>query len=308
MILRWYGMTGWRNGLAVLLLSLAATCGAAGHLNEFDLSLREEFVHIPLPSEARWPVLAATTYRPQGEGPFPLIVLNHGSPASAAEREKMGRWRVLDIVQEFVIRGYAVLVPMRRGYGMTGGQWAESYGRCNAPDYFAAGEQSAVDVLAAVHYAIRQPWVDRNQIVLVGQSAGGFAAIAAASRQTPGVVAVVNFSGGRGGRPETSPGEPCDAENMRRAISRYAQTIRVPVLWHYAENDRYFSPKHVGRWFSAFREAGAPGILVMQPPFGGDGHSLFASKAGRPIWTSAFDVFMLSAGYSLPVLAGRNSQ
>lgn len=304
--LRWN--TKWRNVMLAALLSVAAPCGATGHLNEFDISLREEFVRIPLPSEARWPALAATTYRPQGDGPFPLIILNHGSPATAAEREKMGRYRVLDRVQEFVIRGYAVVVPMRRGYGLTGGKWAEHYGRCAAPDYFAAGEQSAIDVLAATNYAARLPWADSRQIVLVGQSAGGIAAIAAASRQPAGVVAVVNFSGGRGGRPDTNPGEPCGAENMKRAISRYAQTIHVPVLWHYAENDRYFSAAHVRDWFGAFEAAGAKGTLVMQPPFGRDGHNIFVAAAGRPIWTSAFDVFMLRSGYSLPVLANRNNR
>jgi len=53
--------------MAAVLLCLATTCGASAHLNEFDLSLREEFVRIPLPSEARWPMLAATTYRPKGD-------------------------------------------------------------------------------------------------------------------------------------------------------------------------------------------------------------------------------------------------
>lgn len=129
--------------------------------------------------------------------------------------------------------------------------------------------------------------------------------MAAASKRPPGVVAVVNFSGGRGGRPNSSPGEPCGADNMKSAIARFAQTIRVPVLWHYAENDRYFSPQHVRDWFSAFEAAGAPGTLVMQPPFGRDGHSLFSAAAGRPIWTSAFDVFMVQTGYPLPMLTNK---
>jgi dienelactone hydrolase len=308
MTLRLQSMTRWRNVMLAVLLCAAAPCSAIDHVNEYDVALREEVVRIPLPSEARRPALIATTYRPQGNGPFPLIVLNHGSPASVAEREKMGRYRVLDRVQEFVIRGYAVVVPMRRGYGSTGGAWAENFGRCAAPDYYAAGEQAAVDVVTAMTHVARLPWVDRQQIVLAGQSAGGFAAIAAASKQPAGVVAVVNFSGGRGGRPDSHPGEPCDAENMKRAISRYAQTIRVPVLWHYAENDRYFSPDHVRDWFRAFEAAGATGTLVMQPPFGSDGHNLFAAPAGRPIWTAAFDMFMLRNGYSLPMRANKNNQ
>ncbi len=297
--------SGGRKLLFAALFAAAAPCAATGQADEYDVALREETLRIPLPSEARWAALVATSYRPQGDGAFPLVILNHGSPASASEREKMGRYRVLDRVQEFVIRGYAVVVPMRRGYGLTGGPWAENYGRCAAPDYYAAGEQAAMDVMATTAFVARLPWVDPRQIVLAGQSAGGFAAMAAASRQPAGVVAVITFSGGRGGRPESHPGEPCDAENLKSAISRFAQTIRVPVLWHYAENDRYFSPDHVRNWFRAFEAAGAPGTLVMQPPFGRDGHDLFSSADGRPIWTTAFDVFMHRNGYSLPIMANK---
>jgi dienelactone hydrolase len=88
---------------------------------------------------------------------------------------------------------------------------------------------------------------------------------------------------------------------LASAIGRFAQNIRVPVLWHYAENDRYFAPEHVRTWFSAFVTAGAPGTLVMQPPFGRDGHGIFASPAGRPIWTAAFDHFMRDIGFSAAV-------
>ena len=42
------------------------------------------------------------------------------------------------------------------------------------------------DVLAAVRYAQTLPQVDRNRVVLVGQSAGGFASLAAASHAPQG--------------------------------------------------------------------------------------------------------------------------
>lgn len=286
--------------LAVLLCA-AAPCSAVGHGH--DLSLREQVVSVPLPAEAHWPALVATTYRPAGDGPFPLIVLSHGSPTNAEERGRMGRYRVISRVREFVQRGFAVIVPMRRGYGYTGGDWAERYGSCAAPNYYAAGEQAAMDVVAATSYAAALPWVDREHIVLVGQSAGGFASLAAASRRPTGVVAVVNLSGGRGGNPRTNPGEPCAPDNMTSAIARFAQNIRVPVLWHYAENDRYFAPEHVRAWFRAYEAAGAPGTLVIQPPFGSDGHGIFASPAGRPIWTAAFDRFLRDIGFTAAVAA-----
>lgn len=284
--------------LVVCLLAMLFV--AVARAQSIDAALREEVVSVPLPPGADVAALVATIYRPQGDGPFPLIVLSHGSPTNAADRGKMGRYRVLSRIREFTRRGFAVIVPMRRGYGETGGAWAETYFRCSAPDYYAAGMQAAVDLVATVDYARRLEYVNRERIILLGQSAGGFASIAAASHSPPGVIAVVNLSGGRGGRPKTQPGEPCDPDNMTRAIARFAQTIRVPVLWHYAENDRYFAPEHVLAWFQAFESAGASGTLVMQPPFGEDGHGMFASPAGLPLWTAAFDAFLRQIGFKLP--------
>ena len=103
----------WHSAvLAAALLCAAAPCAATGH--QYDPALREEMVMVPLPDAAGWPALTATTYRPPGDGPFPLIVLSHGSPANAEERGRMGRYRVVSRVREFINRGFAVIVPMRR--------------------------------------------------------------------------------------------------------------------------------------------------------------------------------------------------
>lgn len=259
-------------------------------------ALHEQVMAIPLWDGAVPAALVATSYKPDGLGPFPLVILSHGSPGSMAERQRMGRYRVISHVHEFVHRGFAVIVPMRRGYGDTGGPWAERYGSCEAPDFYNAGLEAAADLLATIRHAKSLPYVNPERIVLAGQSAGGFASIAAASRAPEGVIAVVNLSGGRAGNPRTRPGEPCAPQHMASAINRFAKTIKVPVLWHYAENDRFFGPAHVRAWFQAFRDAGAPGTLVMQPPFGEDGHRLFASRAGLPIWTAAVDDFLRTVG------------
>ena len=47
---------------------------------------------------------------------------------------------------------------------------------------------------------------------------------------------------------------------------------------------------------SSNQNAGAKGRLVIQPPFGKDGHSLFASKSAIPIWTPEFDSFLKEIG------------
>ncbi|MGA0024753.1 MAG: alpha/beta hydrolase family protein [Burkholderiales bacterium] len=286
--------SGLRFACLALWLALACTARAAA----LDTALHEEIVSVPLPAGLPHAALVATIYRPDGAGPFPLLVLSHGNPRNAAARAKMGRYRVLSRIREFTRRGFVVIVPMRRGFGATGGSWAERYGDCAAPDFQTAGLEAAADLLATLAFARNLSYVDRRRIVLLGQSAGGFASIAAASRAPEGVLAVVNLSGGRGGSPSRE-GDSCSPEVMAETMARFARTIRVPVLWHYAENDRYFGPAHVRAWFAAFEAAGARGRLVMQPPFGKDGHRMFASPDGLPIWTAEFDRFLQDTGFPL---------
>jgi dienelactone hydrolase len=275
---------------------VAATSPLPVEAREVDRELNEQVVRVPVGIGTETGLeqvsLVATTYHPAGAGPFPLVVLNHGSPGSMWERQTMGRYRAMLQIREFINRGFAVIVPMRRGYGDTGGPWAERFGACGAPDYYRAARESAKDVVAAVEFAQGLPFIKRDHVILVGQSAGGIASIAAASTNPPGVIGVVNFSGGRGGRPYTHPGEPCVAGNMTEAIGKLARTVKVPVLWHYSENDQFFAPRHVKAWFKAFEDAGATGRLVMQPSFQWDGHAIFGAERGLPIWTAAFDVFL----------------
>jgi dienelactone hydrolase len=258
--------------------------------------LNEEIVHIPITIESFWgkkdTQITATTYRPQGAGPFPLIVLSHGSTKNASERLEIGRYRLIPQIREFIKRGFAVIVPIRRGYGVTGGDFAEDYGSCSNPGYYEGGQESAKDLVATIKFGSKLSYMRPDQILLVGQSGGGFASLAAASQNPPGVIGVINFAGGRGGRADRNPGEPCRPEKLEDAIKRFAKTIRVPVLWFYAENDEYFSPHHVREWYQAFRDAGATGRLVIVPPFGKNGHKLFPSKGGIPIWTVEFDRFL----------------
>jgi len=267
---------------------------------EILVDLNEQIVQVPMVVDGLWGKkelqLTATVFRPQGNGPFPLIVLSHGNPPNPSDRPKIGRYRMIPQIREFIKRGFAVIVPIRRGYGKTGGTFAEDYGPCSAPFYHDAGTEAAKDLLATIDYASKIPFVQPDKILLIGHSAGGFASLAAASLNPPGVVGVVNLSGGRGGRPATNPGDPCGPDRMAGTIGKFAKTIRVPVLWLYAENDLFFAPQVVKKWFKAFQEAGAKGSLVIQPPFGKDGHSLFSNKNGIPVWTLEFDGFLKELG------------
>jgi dienelactone hydrolase len=238
--------------------------------------------------------IVVTSFRPRGAGPFQWIVLSHGTGSAQANRA-IGRYRRLHIAREWVSRGYAVLVPVRRGYGASGGElFGDSYGSCARADFHRAGEGAALDVLATVDWARGQADLDRTRWLLVGQSAGGFASIYAASRKPEGLVAVLAFAPGRGGDPQRRPGEPCASERMAELFASIGGQIAVPVLWFYAENDEFFGPRVQKLWFESFRLAGGRGELIVAAPFRQRGHGLFAQPAGAPIWTAAVERFFRS--------------
>ncbi|MFL9875987.1 alpha/beta hydrolase family protein [Paraburkholderia megapolitana] len=283
--------------LAALLIVAPACFAGPAELDPPATDLHETIVQVPMTEHGllgdTQRELVATTYMPDGPGPFPLIVLSHGNPPNAIDRVKVGRYRKLAQIRAFVGLGFAVIVPIRRGYGATGGSFAEDTGHsCDHADFDTAAKEAAQDLLATIAYADTLPQVDRNHIVLVGQSAGGFASLAAASEAPKGLVAVVNFSGGRGGRPSTHPGAPCAPERMAETMGHFGSTIQIPVLWHYVENDQYFAPDVVKTWFSAFQAAGGKGELVFEAPFGRDGHGMFAVDRALPIWWPHFEQFI----------------
>jgi dipeptidyl aminopeptidase/acylaminoacyl peptidase len=191
----------------------------------------------------------------------------------------------------FAQRGYAVFLPLRRGFGATGGQFVEDTGPCSAPDFLRGGGAAAADVLAAYDFARRQPYVDRSRMILAGQSAGGVASLHAAAQKPDGLVAVLAFAAGRGADPE-QPGVPCAAEPLAAAFQVLGAAVEAPVLLYYAENDRSFGPAASELWFRSFKAGGGRVDYVLQPPFGTDGHYVFSAEAGVRIWLPAVERFL----------------
>lgn len=263
-----------------------------------SIELLEEEVSIPV--DGADVSLVATIFRPEGSGPFPLVIVSHGEPSNASARGRYGYWRQPYLTEALVSRGFAVVVPIRRGFGATGGKYVGGYGGCSTsqPRFYEGSLRAAEDIVASMRYASTLPYADNSKIILVGQSAGGIASIAAASMKPTGLIMVANFSGGRGGQPKKSPGRPCHANAMADAIGEYAKRIDVPVLWHYVEDDDYFSPQIARMWFAAFEENGGKGKLVIQPPFGSQAHNILLERDGVPVWGKVFDDFLLEIGVS----------
>ncbi len=233
---------------------------------------------IPFGQGGGGPMLEAAVYPPRGDQRAPLAIVSHGSPRSADDRRRMST-DFRGLTTWLVDHGFAVIVPMRRGYGQSGGAWVEGFGSCDNADYVQSGLTSADDVDAAVRYAREQPFADAARIVLIGQSAGGFASLAEASRNPEGVIAVVNFAGGRGSQ---RPNFVCAPERLVGAMGLFGKTTTVPTLWIYSANDHFFGPEIARRMFAAFSAGSPKAEFVAAPASGNDGHNLVHTTGWEP--------------------------
>jgi dienelactone hydrolase len=222
--------------------------------------------------------------RPQGPGPFPLAVINHGTVANEDLRAALPQAEFTAVATWFVRHGYVVALPQRPGHGETGGTYLEGIRSCDNADFERAGLGAAASIQAAVDYLTGEPFVRKDGVVLVGHSAGGWGALAAASREPRAVRAVINFAGGLGGRSYGKPNRNCAPERLIEAAGIFGRTIRIPTLWLYAANDTYFGPALSKSMADAFQDAGGPVEYHLLPAFGQDGHALMAAPAAVPIW------------------------
>jgi dienelactone hydrolase len=236
--------------------------------------------------------LRATVFRPPESLPVasmqagpvrhPLVVINHGSDESTREAVSLPVFYWLS--KWFVERGYAVLLPQRRGHGATGGALAEGSDTCADPEHHAAGLAAADDIEAALRYMAGQTFVDRSRMVVAGVSTGGWASLALASRNPPGVRLVVNFAGGRGGHAYGQPHAICAPDRLIEAAGAYGRRAQVPTLWIYASNDSYFGPDVAAALVSAWSHNGGRAELHLLSAYGSEGHDVVGHAAGWDLW------------------------
>jgi dienelactone hydrolase len=283
--------TRWCAGLVVCLaLSGIAVAAGPGPQDRTRGELRRQSWLIPSPEAGL--NMKATVLRPAGRGPFPLVVINHGSTQSAERRatfplpsyEVAARW--------FVSQGYAVVLPQRPGHGATGGSYLENQGGCARADYRKAGLGTAESIEATIAYMTMQPFVRKTGVVVVGQSAGGWGALAFASRNPSNVRAVINFAGGRGGRSYDRPNTNCAPDRLVATAREFGTSARIPTLWIYSANDSYFAPALSKRMADAFRAGGGRADYHLLPAFGIDGHRTLEIAAARDAWAPIVAEFL----------------
>ncbi|RUR05081.1 S9 family peptidase [Legionella sp. km772] len=268
--------------LFFLSLSLAASAKS---------SIIWQIKSIPMQTTKGQIFLEALLVTPGDQQQHPVVLINHGSPRDAKERSLMSALAYLPIAKQFALRGYAVAVVLRRGYGRSGGGWVEAYDRCSHPDYLRAAHAAAEDLRAVIQYLGQLPAFDCTNIVAVGYSAGGFATLALTAFKPPkGLKAAVVFAPGRG---SYAPEKICEPQRLIAAFAQLGKTSRIPMLWIYAKNDHFFNPKLAKSLFAAFTANGGKAQFLSAKAFAKEGHFLF-STAGISRWTVIVDNYLAS--------------
>lgn len=237
--------------------------------------------------------LEAFLYRPASPGPLPVLVFNHGSTGagrvSPADTEY---YRYPEVARFFVARGWAVLIPMRRGRGASGGEYLERYD-CDRAILTAGVERAVEDLDAVLAFVAAQPWADPARLLLGGMSRGGLLAVVYPSRRTVAARGVISFAGGW-------TVERCDGRTRFNAdtFAAAGRTARLPMLWLYSENDRNYGPASVRAYHQGFVRAGGTATLEMFPPIGRDGHILLPGEVRA--WESVVSEFLTRLGLGEP--------
>lgn len=252
--------------------------------------LNEQVIRVPVDTSGDV-TLETTVYRPDGPGPFPMVVFNHGK--IPGDPRLQTRSDPLSFAREFVRRGYVVVAPNRQGFADSGGTYQQ-----DGCDVASNGLGQASDVAATVAYMSKQSYVDPNQIVVAGTSHGGLATMAYGTEAAKGVRALINFSGGL--RQDACTGWQ---GNLTQAFGDYGGKARVASLWLYGDNDSVWSRDLVAKMFAAYSDAQTredrPAAIAKLVDFGSyknDAHRLVGDRDGVKIWWPTVEAFLASAG------------
>jgi endonuclease YncB( thermonuclease family)/dienelactone hydrolase len=252
----------------------------------------QERAMVPLVIDGEQVRLATITYKPPGSGPFPTLIFHHGSTGRGRDPALFERpYDPKALAGWFTARGWAVILPSRRGRGGSEGIYDEGFEPDRAQGYscdprraLAGAERALADIDAIMPVLLAQPFVDRERVAVGGVSRGGVLAVAWSGRQ-PGVArAVVNFVGGW-------LSERCAAiDDVNSDLFRRGSAFKRSTIWLYGYGDSYYSLRHSRQNFTAFRVAGGKGAFrEYDPPQGFDGHQIAAIPG---LWTEALESYL----------------
>jgi carboxymethylenebutenolidase len=203
-------------------------------------------------------VLRGFLYKPEGQGPFPAVLWNHGS-------ERRPGW-LPEVAPLFLKQGYVFFIPHRRGQGRSPGDYVmDLLESANQSEGSSARsrmlvelmEQHLQDQMAALAYLKGLPEVNPQRIAVAGCSFGGIQTVLMAEKGL-GVRAAVDFAGAAQNW-QHSP-------DLRARMTQAVQHSQMPIFFIQAKNDYDISPSR--DLAAAMEKSGKPHALQIFPAFG----------------------------------------
>lgn len=229
--------------------------------------------------------LHGVLYKPEGAGPFPAVVYNHGSAPGMLSKEA---FETLGPV--FAKHGWVFFGPYRRGQGLSasaGPYIGDEIAAATKKGGITAGAATMVrlletdhlnDQLAALAWLRSQSFVKPDRIAVAGNSFGGIEAVLGAERVS--YCAAVDSSG--------AAQSWAQASELQALMTRAVRNSRAPIFFFQAENDYDLSPSRT--LSAAMKDVGKEFEIKIYPPFGNsvqEGHTF--GYFGSSVW--ADDVF-----------------
>jgi carboxymethylenebutenolidase len=230
-------------------------------------------------------ILHGVLFKPEGAGPFPAVVYNHGSAPGMLSKDA---FEALGPV--FAAHGWVFFGPYRRGQGLSvsaGPYIGDEIAAAEKKGGITAGAAALVrlletdhlqDQLAAVAWLRTQRFVRSDRIAVAGNSFGGIETVLGAERGT--YCAAIDSAGGAQSWAR--------APELQSLMKRAVRNSTVPIFFFQAANDYDLSPSKT--LSEAMKEAGNRFEMKIYPAYGKsvqEGHAF--GYLGSSIW--ATDVF-----------------
>jgi dienelactone hydrolase len=263
-----------RIRLAWRLAAGAAWCAVSLQTRAADST--PQIVHLPSESGE----LGGEVYRPDGPGPFPAVLYNHGSAPGMLSSDAA---RIIGPM--FARAGWLFFMPHRHGQGLSAG--AGPYigdELASARRQGGVAEASATlarllstthlaDQMAALKWLNARSDVDARRVVLAGNSFGGVEALLG-GRRAPACAVVAGAAGSDSWR---------HSPDLQALMRHSAEEIGAPLLLFQAANDHDLQPQ--ADLERARLARGLPVKTIVYPAFGhsaAQGHSF--AYAGAATW------------------------
>ena len=138
----------------------------------FAVAFAADAAPLPVPHPVEIPsasgVLHAQLFKPDGDGPFPVVIALHGCGGLAGHSEPV-QPRYRDWAEQLLKDGKAVLFPDSYGSRELGPQ-------CHVRErHVLARRERVTDILAARQWLLQQPWAAHDRISLLGWANGASA-------------------------------------------------------------------------------------------------------------------------------------